>query len=86
MKNVENLVFFTRLLAWVISVPTTLIKVITRIIFLTLRSVLKTFLCAAVLRILRRKQEITERIPSWNTIHNFERWKCVLRSFSNMIN
>ena len=55
MKNVENLVFFTRLLAWVISVPTTLIKVITRIIFLTLRSVLKTFLCAAVWRILRRK-------------------------------
>lgn len=41
MKNVENLVFFTRLLAWVISVPTTLIKVITRIIFLTLRSVKK---------------------------------------------
>lgn len=49
MKNVRNLVFFTRLLAWVISVPTTLIKVITRIIFLTLRSV---------------KQEITERILS----------------------
>ena len=41
MKNVRNLVFFTRLLAWVISVPTTLIKVITRIIFLTLRSVKK---------------------------------------------
>lgn len=41
MKNVGNLVFFTRLLAWVISVPTTLIKVITRIIFLTLRSVKK---------------------------------------------